>query len=146
MLDASSSSLRARQLDILPTNPSDVEDLETSRLIAQLTLDDITRIDFSRKGKAREDAPLTDEELAFRVQRECWEGILHALNDREIAEGLAAAMENDRPCLDVLTAVEQAAQDDRRAALALSEDRPLPSVSEAQRMMEDPDFFEPLDE
>ena len=146
MLDASNSSLKARSLDIQPFNPCDAEDLETSRLIAQLTLDDITRIDLSRKGKAREDASLTDEELAFLMQRGYWEGIMRALEDRQIAEGLAAAMEVDRSCLRVLAVVEQAAQDDRCAALALSENRPLPSVSEAQRMMEDPIFFAPLEE
>ena len=145
MLDVPTCSLRPHPLDIPPFNPYDVEDLDTSRLIPQLALDDITHVYLSRKGKAREDAPLTDEELAFRMQ--CgYKGIMRALEDREVAEGLATAMEADHPCLHVLAVVEQAALDDRLAALALSENGPLPSVSEAQRMMEDPIFFAPLEE
>jgi hypothetical protein len=39
---------------------------ETLRLIATLSLSDIDGLDASRKGKAREDAPLTERE------RESW--------------------------------------------------------------------------
>ncbi|GLB44298.1 hypothetical protein LshimejAT787_1602280 [Lyophyllum shimeji] len=67
-------------------------------LIAQLTLQDIAEISRSRKGKARADAPLSDEELAL--------------------------------------------QDDRRAALALSDGGELPPPSNAQRLAEDPAFLQ----
>jgi hypothetical protein len=120
------------------------DDLETSKLIAQLTLDDIDEVGGRRKGKARVDAPASDEEIAFRDQREYWEGVIRTIDDHILAQSINNAIASDRPYINVLAAMEQAATDDRAAALALSRGEALPTPSRAQRSMETKEFFEPL--
>lgn len=112
-------------------------DIETSRLIAQLTLDDIAEISGTRKGKARADVPLSDEEIAFQIQGEFWESALRTIGDRRMAESISNAIEADDAYLNATSIVEQAAQDDRQGALALSSGRELPQPSHVQRLLED---------
>ncbi|KAF9468397.1 hypothetical protein BDZ94DRAFT_784579 [Collybia nuda] len=121
---------------------ADVDHL-TSLLIAQLFLDDIDDVTSSRKGKARYDAPPTDEELAFRLQNEFLESAVRELEDYRIAKSLEVALERDFPFISAIAVMEQAAQDDREAARALSEGRPLPPASRYQQMLEDPAFSVP---
>ncbi|KAF5378618.1 hypothetical protein D9615_007185 [Tricholomella constricta] len=117
-------------------------DFATSKLIAELTLHDIAEISSSRKGKARADAPLSDEEIAFRMQRESWENAMREMADHTMARSLNDAIESDHLFLNALSIAEQAAEDDRRAALALSDGQELPPPSNAQRLLEDPTFSE----
>lgn len=133
-------SERARR----PPNDMSSYDLdpETSKLIAQLTLQDIDEIDGSRKGKARANAPLSDEQIALRMQREYFQSSIREMNDLAMAKSLHDAIERDHSLLSSLSVMEQAAQDDHNMALALSNGRPLPEKSAAQRLVEDPAFVE----
>ncbi|KAG5638838.1 hypothetical protein H0H81_009609 [Sphagnurus paluster] len=115
---------------------------ETYKLIAQLTLQDIDEIDGSRKGKARANAPLSDEQIALRMQREYFQSSIREMNDLAMAKSLHDAIERDHSLLSSLSVMEQAAQDDHNMALALSNGRPLPEKSAAQRLVEDPAFVE----
>jgi hypothetical protein len=128
----------------LHVNPSDVDHL-TSLLIAQLSLDDINNITAARKGKNRYDAPISDEELALRLQNEFLEDSVRELEDYRIAKSFEAALETDFPFISVLAVVEQAAADDRAAALALHEGRQMPPASRYQRLVEDPTFLVPME-
>lgn len=123
----------------------DEADLETSRLIAQIALDDIVAINGSRKGKGRADAPLSDEETAFRFQFDYWENLLRIIDNRRIAESISTAMAADRPYLNALSIIEQAARDDHQAAQALASGGELPRPSQAQRSLEDPAFYVPFE-
>lgn len=134
---ASTSATSAIHID-----PLDVDRL-TSLLAAQLSLADINDITSSRKGKSRYDAPLTDEELAFRLQNEFLEDAVRELEDYRIARSLEVALETDFPFISAMAVMEQAASEDREAARALSEGRPLPPPSRYQRLLEDPAFLAP---
>ncbi|KAG6855483.1 hypothetical protein H0H87_002210 [Tephrocybe sp. NHM501043] len=120
----------------------DALDAATSKLIAELLLEDISDISRRRKGKGRADAPLSDEELAFRMQRDIWEDTVRTVSDHAMAKSLNAAIDTDNRLLRAVSIFEQAAGDDRRAAQALSNGEPLPPLSKAQRLVEDPTFSE----
>ncbi|KAG6830922.1 hypothetical protein H0H92_013850 [Tricholoma furcatifolium] len=122
----------------------DLDDLDstTSKLIAELLIQDIADIDSRRKGKAKADAPRSDEELAFSLQRELWESTLRTVEDYIMAKSLDDAIASDHRLLRTTLIQEQAAQDDRRAALALNGGNPLPPLSDAQRLVEDANFSE----
>lgn len=115
-------------------------DTATSTLFARLSLHDIDEIESSRKRKARADAPLTDEELAFQLQAEDFQNHLKVLEDHRFAESLANAIVSDQDFLRALSVVELGAQDDHAAALALSRGLALPPPSEAQQSLEDLSF------
>lgn len=117
-------------------------DLPTTELIAELTLRDIAEISYSRKGKARADAPLSDEEIAFQMQRHDLESVIREMNDYRMAKSLNDAIGTDHRFLNALSIVEQAAADDRQAAHALSTGGDLPPASNAQRLLDDPNFLE----
>lgn len=119
-------------------NPPDIDE-ETALLIAQLSLDDLVELETSRKGKAREDVPPTDEERAFDIQRQLLEEFLRFDQDRRLAQSLDNALDVDQDILAVLCDVERAADDDRRAAEALSRGLPMPPKTVAQRSVEDLD-------
>lgn len=125
---------------LTPTLELDDLDAATSKLIIELLLQDITEISARRKGKARIDAPLSDEELAFRMQHESWESTVRTINDHTMAMSLNDAIGTDHRFLSVLAITERAAEDDRRAALALSNGGELPPPSNAQRLVQDPSF------
>ncbi|ESK83441.1 ibr domain-containing protein [Moniliophthora roreri MCA 2997] len=113
-------------------------------LIANLHLQDMEDISGVRKGKGREDTPLSDEELAFQLQAEILKGYLGMLEDRKIALSLGDAMDSDHGVLENMQLVEQAVEDDHRYAAALSSGQPLPEKSQAQKFLEevqDPEQF-----
>ncbi|KAJ7900923.1 hypothetical protein B0H13DRAFT_2336337 [Mycena leptocephala] len=99
-------------------------DAASAALISQLTLDDIDNIRDSSKGKARVGSP-----HALRFFR-----------DLEFAQSIDNALELDQPVLSVLVTVEDGVRDDHLYAEALHNGRTLPTQSEVQRLMEDPDF------
>jgi len=123
--------------------PSGELDPETSILIARLTLDDIEEINGSRKGKSRDDSPLTDEEYAFQAQAENLRIFLAFLEDSIFAQSVDGALDSDQHYLNAVRVIERAAEDDRRAAFALSEGQPLPEKSASQRLLENPAFTLP---
>lgn len=115
-------------------------DAETSLLIAQLALEDIAHISTAHKGKARADAPLSDAELALQLQADDMHAIMQLVLDMRFARSLDCALGSDGRYLDAARIVEQGAEDDRRAALALQNGGALPAQSDAQRRLEDPVF------
>jgi hypothetical protein len=60
------------------------------------------------------------------------------LEDIRIAQSLDDALHLDGHCLEALSVVNQAENDDHRAALALARGDPLPPPSVSQRSMGDP--------
>ncbi|KAH7916168.1 hypothetical protein BJ138DRAFT_1169480 [Hygrophoropsis aurantiaca] len=114
------------------------EDLDTELLIAKLTLQDIDDIESSRKGKGREGAPLTDEELAFNEQAESIRNLLNLLADYKFAQSIDGALETDRTHLVTFSVLNDAEEDDHLAALALSRGENLPPPTVFQQALEDP--------
>ncbi|KAH7930749.1 hypothetical protein BV22DRAFT_1000244 [Leucogyrophana mollusca] len=117
-------------------------DVDTEILIAKLVLEDINDIEASRKGKSREDAPLTDEQLAIKEQAEASQELLGLLTDFRFALSMDEALEADRSHLAAFSVLNEGEEDDHLAALALSrgEDLPLPTVF--QQALEDPSVLE----
>ncbi|KAL1719404.1 hypothetical protein EV715DRAFT_272792 [Schizophyllum commune] len=107
-------------------------DRVTARLVAELALEDLAAINGRRKGKAREDVPPTDEDVAMAEQLLIYEAMLQAMDDFRFAESLDDALEADARVL----AAEQAATDDRRFAEALANGHDLPHRSRAQELAE----------
>ncbi|KAL1703988.1 hypothetical protein EV121DRAFT_291775 [Schizophyllum commune] len=107
-------------------------DRVTARLVAELALEDLAAINGRRKGKAREDVPPTDEDVAMAEQLLIYEAMLQAMDDFRFAESLDDALEADARVL----AAEQAAMDDRRFAEALANGQDLPRRSRAQELAE----------
>ncbi|KAI5887430.1 uncharacterized protein SCHCODRAFT_02638106 [Schizophyllum commune H4-8] len=107
-------------------------DRVTARLVAELALEDLAAIEGRRKGKAREDVPPTDEDVAMAEQLLIYEAMLQAMDDFRFAESLDDALEADARVL----AAEQAAMDDRRFAEALANGQDLPRRSRAQELAE----------
>ncbi|KAL1726962.1 hypothetical protein EV714DRAFT_218274 [Schizophyllum commune] len=107
-------------------------DRVTARLVAELALEDLAAINGRRKGKAREDVPPTDEDVAMAEQLLIYEAMLQAMDDFRFAESLDDALEADARVL----AAEQAAMDDRRFAEALANGHDLPRRSRAQELAE----------
>ncbi|KIK53426.1 hypothetical protein GYMLUDRAFT_178922 [Collybiopsis luxurians FD-317 M1] len=114
-------------------------DTLTSLLIAQLTLDDISAITSTRKGKARDDSLLTDEQVAFRLFEQENLALVQTL---KLARSLQDAIDSDTDVLSRLSAVDVGAVDDRRYAEALSLGQRLPEKTEAQRALETPLMFQ----
>ncbi|KAJ7110960.1 hypothetical protein C8R44DRAFT_933870 [Mycena epipterygia] len=115
-------------------------DAASAALISQLALDDIDDIRNSTKGKAREDSPPSDAELALRAYEEEVQNALRVSKDLELARSIDTALELDQPVLAVLSIVEDAVRDDHRYAEALEHGDALPEQSEVQRLLEDPQF------
>ncbi|KAL0064162.1 hypothetical protein AAF712_008884 [Marasmius tenuissimus] len=113
-------------------DPDDI----TYLLIAQLHLQDVDSINHSRKGKAKQETPLTDEEYAFQLQAELVNSFLGVMEDKRIAESLGAAIDTDLRLVEQIATREQAEEDDHRYAAALSRGEPLPEKSDAQRRVE----------
>lgn len=112
-------------------------DAETALLIARLALDDIEEVEANRKGKTRADAPPGPEERAFDLQRELFEDFLQLDEDYRFARSLDDALAADQDILTIVGDLERAAEDDHRAAMAVSRGLPMPPLSVAQRSIED---------
>ncbi|KAF5368288.1 hypothetical protein D9757_010513 [Collybiopsis confluens] len=110
-------------------------DTLTSLLIAQLSLEDVSSIKASRKGKAQDATPLTDEEVAFKLFEEESLGLLRTL---ELARSIQNAVDDDSDLLQTLNLAEIGAEDDHQYALALSRGEALPEKTDAQNALESP--------
>ena len=111
-------------------------DTETSTLIAELLYSDLEELTLQRKGKARHDAPRNDAEYALQIQSEQLERMLMQIQDAEIAKRMQDAMRLDQGLIEQMVLNEQAARQDREAALALSRGQRLPAPTKEQRAVE----------
>ncbi|KAF9007106.1 hypothetical protein BDQ17DRAFT_1351449 [Cyathus striatus] len=114
----------------------DTLDLETALLLARLELEDLQDIENARKGKQRHGVPLNDEQRAFKIQEEYLQGIIRTLADLKFARSLDQALMTDATQIQQLAMQEQVAEDDRRAAIALSNGQAMPPTTPAQRAMD----------
>ncbi|KAJ3834222.1 hypothetical protein F5878DRAFT_631069, partial [Lentinula raphanica] len=85
---------------------NEVEDSLSFILSSQLTLDEIHDISLSRKGKARDGTPLTDEEYAFKLFEE---ENATAVESLRIAHSLQRAIDADQAILRDISIDELAA-------------------------------------
>lgn len=113
-----------------------VPDTASELLVAELVLNDIAAVQATRKGKAREDAPRTDEDIAFDLQATSLSALIGILGDHQFASSIDRAIESDVRQLWTLGLLEQAERDDHRAAIALGDGHDLPRQTSSQRMME----------
>lgn len=113
-----------------------VADIETEALIATLSLIDIQDVEGSRKGKLREDANLTDEEVAFNIQAENLKTFLATLQDHRFALSIDEALQADTATLSAYSMINQGELDDHLAALALERGHDLPFPTHPQRLLE----------
>ncbi|KAG1865174.1 hypothetical protein C8R48DRAFT_797875, partial [Suillus tomentosus] len=113
-----------------------VPDIEAEALVLALSLLNIEEVEGSRKGKLREDACLTDEEIAFNFQAEYLGASLAELQDRRFALSLDEALENDSAALNVLSRINQGEQDDHLSALALERGDEVPIPTHSQEILE----------
>ncbi|OJA20405.1 hypothetical protein AZE42_05362 [Rhizopogon vesiculosus] len=113
-----------------------VSDIETEALIVTLSLIDIQDVEASRKGKSREDAALTDEEVAFNIQAENMKTSLATLQDYRFALSIDEALQADTATLSAISTINQAELDDHLAALALERGHDLPFRTHSQRLLE----------
>ncbi|KAF9072792.1 hypothetical protein BDP27DRAFT_1490655 [Rhodocollybia butyracea] len=113
------------------------DDCLSSLVVAQLALDDICNISFGRKGKSRDNVPLSDEEIAFKLFEEEITAVSQNLSR---ALSLQQAIDSDQDVLAMLATLEQGAVDDQRYAQALSNGQILPERSDAQKTLEDPKY------
>lgn len=115
-------------------------DHKSALLIARIQLEDTLEIERGRKGKARIDADLSDEEVAFNLQASELRSWQHGFQDFALAKSLSDALEQDAEILDAYRVMEEAAVADRRAAEAASRGRALPPAIESQKRLESIDF------
>jgi hypothetical protein len=115
-------------------------DLETNALIARLALEDLEASYGRRWGKSRVGSTPSDEEFALRLQAEQFQKWITMAEDAKMGNSLREASEIDAAYLEAYTISEQAAIEDRRAALALSRGEPLPPPTANQTRLEDPTF------
>lgn len=115
-------------------------DLETNALIARLALEDLEASYGRRWGKSRVGSTPSDEEFALRLQAEQFQQWITMAEDAKMDNSLYEASEIDAAYLEAHTISEQAAMEDRRAALALSRGEPLPPPTAYQTRLEDPTF------
>ncbi|KIK91952.1 hypothetical protein PAXRUDRAFT_148351 [Paxillus rubicundulus Ve08.2h10] len=113
-----------------------VGDTESALLVAELVLDDIAALEVSRKGEKRDDAPLSDEELAIQLQAASIKSFIGLLSDHQFASSIDRALETDASQLTALCNLDEAEHDDHRAAIALEVGQALPPQTPFQRMME----------
>ncbi|KAG2154107.1 hypothetical protein DEU56DRAFT_438705 [Suillus clintonianus] len=110
--------------------------IEAEALVLALSLLDIEEVEGSRKGKLREDACLTDEEIAFNIQAENLKISLAELQDRRFALSLDEALQTDTAALRALSLINQGERDDHLAALALERGDNSPTPTHSQEALE----------
>lgn len=100
--------------------PSEADELEV--LIASLHLEDVDEISHRTIGKekAREDAPLKDEEVAFKLYAEELEAFLLYQADMRFARSLDEAIRRDDTILQEYNEIEEIARKDREMALRIA--------------------------
>ena len=116
--------------------PERVSDTASELLAAELILNDIAAVRAIGKGKAREDAPRSDQDIAFDIQVASLSALIGVLHDHQFASSIDRAIESDVRQLWSLGLLEQAERDDHRAAVALGDGHDLPRQTLSQRMME----------
>jgi hypothetical protein len=110
----SSSAAALEQLTVdLPPDEAD------ALLITALLLQDIAALESSRKGKARDGSPRTDEELAFGLLQSEARDIVSVLQDGLMARSMDNAVATDRDLIRELHLLELQAAQDRAYAQAL---------------------------
>lgn len=119
-------------------------DHESALLIAQLQLDDAIELSAASKGKARADAPLSDQEAALRIQAAELASWKQSCHDAVLARSVQNAVDADAELIEAFRLVEETIAADRRAAELLSRGATqLPPPTEAQRRVgEDKAFLE----
>lgn len=115
-------------------------DPDTAALIAQFALEDLEEVFTLQKGKSRENAPLSDAEYAYKLQSENFQEWLTISEDARYAKSLSNALSTDSAYLEAAIAAEEAAAQDRMAAVIASRGEELPPPSAAQLLLEDPTF------
>lgn len=113
-----------------------VPDTASELLIAELVLDDITTVQATRKGKMREDASRSDEDIAFDLQATSLSTLIGILHDYHFASSIDRAIGSDARQLGRLALREQAERDDHQVAVALQDGHELPRQTLSQRIME----------
>ncbi|KFY26711.1 hypothetical protein V493_03912 [Pseudogymnoascus sp. VKM F-4281 (FW-2241)] len=95
-------------------------DEQTAYLIIQLQLQDADFYSSSSKGKAREDE-ISDESIAFQLQKQELEGLSIFLSDRRMTQSIADAVQTDGLILGETLSQEDIAVRDRGMARRLTE-------------------------
>ena len=113
----------------------DDDDLDTQLLVTQVQLDDLAAIQARQKGKARADAPASDEHIAWQHQKTVLEEQQTILRDKRLVQSVHQAVDNDREMLILMASVDRAERDDHAAALALSRDEALPAETDYQKSL-----------
>jgi hypothetical protein len=108
-------------------------DHESALLIAELQLEDALALSASSKGKARADAPLSDQEIALRLQAEELSGWKQTHQDAAMAKSIDHALGLDSGIIEAYRMMEETAAADRRVAELLQKGSPLPLPNDAQR-------------
>ena len=119
---------------------NDELDLEMTKLIAKLALDDLADLMSSRKGKCREDSIPPDDEIAYLLQCEQYNQWLSIVEDAKVAKSIDSALVADAAYLDAFITAEEAAAEDRNAAELLSRGGALPLPKICQTRLEHPNF------
>jgi hypothetical protein len=114
-------------------------DVETTRLLAQLLLEDVEEICASDKGKTRA-GELSDQQYALELMRSDINNVSQVAEDVVLARSISEAVITDAECIERLRVEEQAAHDDRVYAAALSRHMVLPKKTVSQQNIEDNTF------
>ncbi|KAH8100561.1 hypothetical protein BXZ70DRAFT_1000275 [Cristinia sonorae] len=97
------------------------------QLVATLSLQDINDVQANRKGKARQGALLSDEELAFQLYAEEANSLLTVANDAILASSIDEALKTDCAIIRQMVASENVAIRDRQLAMAMAQGRAPPT-------------------
>ncbi|KAI0315167.1 hypothetical protein OF83DRAFT_1133184 [Amylostereum chailletii] len=111
------------------------DDLASLLLIAQLELKDVKALQQAQKGKGRAGSSPNDAVLALEVHLLSLEEFSSAVSDVVLARSFSRALQTDQDIIGILSSVDQAENDDRAAALALSRGEPLPPATQSQRSL-----------
>lgn len=122
-------------------------DHESALLIAELQLQDALALSEGSKGKARADAPLSDQEIALRLQAEELSGWKQTHQDAAMAKSIDHALGLDSGIIAAYRMIEESAAADRRAAELLQRGSSLPRPNDAQRTVgENSRFYDIFDQ
>ncbi|KAH6890926.1 IBR domain-containing protein [Coprinopsis sp. MPI-PUGE-AT-0042] len=111
-------------------------DHESALLIAELQLQDALAMSANSKGKARADAPASDQEIALQLQTEELSGWKQTHQDAAMAEGIDHALELDAEIIEEYRLMEETAAADRRLAQLLHQVPNVPEPSTAGKTVE----------
>jgi hypothetical protein len=114
--------------DSFPPSPALVpsaynDDIQSLLLAAALQLEEIEGLDTTFKGKARENAPVSDAQLALQAYNADTVVLKSYLEGLRFAQSLHSAISLDWELLEALSSQEAQAQEDRRIAIQLAQGR-----------------------